>query len=140
MYPTLKNDEQILGEKLSVGFVEPKRGEIFIFRQPESGKLLIKRLIALPNEKILISQGNIYINGNLLNEPYLNGIETLSGDYIKEDQEITVPEDHYLFLGDNREKSLDGRDWGFVSKENLESRAFVVYFPTENFRLVNKNK
>lgn len=138
MHPTLKDQEQILGEKLSLNFIEPKRGEIFIFRHPTENILLIKRLIALPKERILIKEGELFINGNILKEEYLENSYTGAGKYIQEGQELIVPENHYLFMGDNRGQSLDGREWGFVSKEDVESRAFLVYFPKENFRRVNK--
>jgi signal peptidase I len=138
MDPTLKDQEQILGEKLSLNFVEPKRGEIFIFRQPQDNRLLIKRLIALPDERVLIKDGKVYINDTALKEDYLHNVPTEAGEYIKEGQELTVPKESYLFLGDNREQSLDGREWGFVNKDQLESRALVVYFPVKNFRIVNK--
>jgi len=138
MKPTLLDQEQILGEKLSLNLMEPKRGEIFIFKHPQNGKLLIKRLIALPNEKLTIKEGKVYIDRKLLTENYLEDVYTNAGKYIMEDTEVIVPEGQYLFMGDNREQSLDGRDWGFVHKENIESRALLVYFPVSNFRLVNK--
>ena len=139
MYPTLLDQEQILGEKLSLKFFEPKRGEIFIFKQPVSGKLLIKRLIALPSEEVLIKDGKVFINGEILKEPYIEEAFTNGGEYFREGETIKVPEGKYLFMGDNRERSLDGRDWGFVDKEQLESRAFLVYYPIENLRLINRD-
>ncbi|MBP8960733.1 signal peptidase I [Patescibacteria group bacterium] len=139
MYPTLLDQEQILGEKLSLKFFEPKRGEIFIFKQPVSGKLLIKRLIALPSEEVLIKDGKVFINGEILKEPYIEEAFTHGGEYFREGETIKVPEGKYLFMGDNRERSLDGRDWGFVDKEQLESRAFLVYYPIENLRLINRD-
>ena len=73
MYPTFKDKEQIIAEKLSISLNTVKRGEIIIFKSPkEPDRLLIKRAIALPGETITINNGKVFINGNELDEPYLN--------------------------------------------------------------------
>ncbi len=138
MHPFLKDNEQIIGEKISLNFKEPKRGEIMIFRHPYENILIIKRIIGLPEEKVRIENNQIFINGEILGEPYLENVDTLPGEAIAEGKEYTIPENHYLLLGDNRNESMDGRTWGFLPKENITSRALLVYYPFGNFRLIRK--
>lgn len=136
MYPTIKNGEQILGEKLSLNFSDIKRGEIVIFRVFPSRKLLVKRIVALPGESVLIKKGRVYINGKELVENYINGEITESGKFFVEGEPKEVPKGQYFLLGDNRDQSLDSREWGFIPKENVESRARLVYFPLKNLRIL----
>lgn len=138
MHPILKNNEQIIGEKISLNLREPKRGEIVIFRHPQESILIIKRVVGLPEEKVRIENDQIFINGKILEEPYLENVDTRPGKTITEGKEHTIPEDHYLLLGDNRNESMDGRTWGFLPKENITSRALLVYYPFENFRLIRE--
>lgn len=138
MLPTLLNKEQIVAEKVSINFKELGRGEIAVFKSPENtNNLLIKRVIGLPNEKFKISNGKIFINGDQLIEIYLNGaVKTAGKSEIVDNQEITIPEGSYLFLGDNRENSKDSRDFGLVKEKLLVGRAILVYHPFDNFRLI----
>lgn len=135
MEPTLMDTEQIIGEKISLNFTTPKRKEIVIFKHPNKNILLIKRIIGLPGETIEISQGNVIINGKILEESYTQK-PTSGGDEIKEDVEYKIPEDSYFLLGDNRTESLDGRKWGFIKLERITARALLVYYPIENFRII----
>ena len=131
MNPTIKNNEWILAEKISPKFGEFKRGEIVVFKSPENNnRLLIKRIIGLPNETMEIKYGLVYIDGKLLNEPYL------ITDAVKENSEYKIGENEYVMLGDNRENSIDSREYGVVKKEGLLGRALFVYKPIQNFRLL----
>jgi signal peptidase I len=85
----------------------------------------VKRLIALPGERWRADNGNIYINGKLLDEPYLEPGRK-DADTIPEK---TVPEGEYLMLGDNRGSSCDSRRWGTVPRKNLIGPVFAVYWP-----------
>lgn len=136
MYPTLRDGEQILGEKLSLNFTEPKRGEVVIFRVPSSGKLVIKRVIALPGENVAVKGGKVYVDGKELSESYVGGKPTEQGKFLVEGEVRKVPEREYFLLGDNRNQSTDSREWGFIPKENIESRARLVYFPLKNLRII----
>jgi signal peptidase I len=138
MYPTFHDKEQIIAEKISVKVKDLKRGEILIFEHPqEKGRLLIKRLIGLPGETIKIKNGKVYINGSELSESYLASNVTTEGqNYLKEGLDYTVPDDSYVMMGDNRLKSTDSREWGFVSKELIVGRGVIVYYPFNRIRLV----
>ena len=136
MAPALKNNEQIIGEKISLNFSPLKRGEIIIFKHPNKNILIIKRIVGMPGETVKIEKGSIYINDKLLNEPYTKGRPTKGGESVKEGVEYKIPDNHYLLLGDNRTESMDSREWGFLNKKGITSRALLVYYPLENFRLI----
>ncbi|MFZ2664596.1 MAG: signal peptidase I [Patescibacteria group bacterium] len=137
MYPTFYDKEQIIAEKLSVKIKDLKRGEIIIFEHPsEEGRLLIKRLIGLPGETIKIKNGKVFINNTELEEPYLNNVKTEGQNFLKDDIEYEIPENSYVMMGDNRLKSTDSREWGYVKKDLIVGRGVVVYYPLNRIRLV----
>ena len=86
----------------------------------------------------MLKDGKIYINGVILNESdYLSeSIYTNGQDYLKEGQSITVPEGEYFVCGDNRNHSSDSRAFGSVKLQNIKGKAWIVYFPFSQFRLV----
>ena len=132
MRPTLLERDRILVNKFIYRFGEPERGDIIVFKYPEDKKKdFVKRLIAKSGETVELKDGNIYINGNFLEEPeiikniyYYNRKEY--GDF---GEPVTVPPDSYYVLGDNSGSSRDSRYWGFVPKKNLRGKAFFIYWP-----------
>lgn len=142
MLPNFKDKEQVIGEKLSVKFSNLERGDIIIFKSPkEDNRLLIKRIIGLPNEEFQIKDGYLYINGKLLTETYLKDNTLTTGLRILEDDfEYKIPIDSYIVLGDNRDQSTDSREWGYVRTDSIVARAIIVYYPLKNFRLIEKVK
>jgi signal peptidase I len=137
MSPTLLNGEQIVAEKLSMNFEDPTRGEIVVFESPDEGKLLIKRIVGLPNEKFMVQDGTIVINGTPMLEVYLDPYSTTSGKRgIQAGHEITVPANSYIVMGDNRDNSTDSRDFGPITLESIVGRAFMVYQPLEDMRII----
>ena len=115
---------------------DPKRGDIIVFRYPEDENLdYIKRIIALSGDRVRIRGDKVYVNGEFLDESYTRYVEgSYRGDYIYDD--VVVPEGHFFVLGDNRDNSRDSRYWGFVSRENMVGRAFLVYYPLNHIRLI----
>jgi signal peptidase I len=138
MLPNYFDGEQIIAEKISVKTGNLDRGEIIIFKHPEQqNKLLIKRVIALPGEVVTISNDKVYVNQEPLEENYLTrGIRTLGGKRIQEDVDYEVPPNSYVFMGDNRESSTDSREWGAINKEMVVGKAFLVYYPFNNVKLI----
>lgn len=132
MNPTIKP-----GEKLFVTRVynplNLERGDIVLFNSDELDKILVKRLIGLPGEKVEIKDGKVYINNNEIKEPY---VSTLDGKAYFEGKTITIPEDHFLFLGDNRVESYDSRYWQepFISKDDIIGQARCIVFPFTRVR------
>ena len=138
MNPTFYDKEQVLAEKVSKKFKPFERGDIVIFRHPEKNeRLLIKRVIAVPFENIKISGGKVYINGELLDEPYLaKSVTTYGGSYFNENEEYNIPRFTYVLMGDNREKSSDSRVFGPVRDQLIIGRAAAVYYPLSSFRIL----
>ena len=115
---------------------EPKAGDIIVFKYPINPKRdFIKRLIARGGETVEIKDGNIFIDGRLLNIPgevdYVN-----RGEYGKEGEKITVPTRHFYVLGDNSGNSKDSRYWGFVPEKYLVGRAFIIFWPPWRVRIL----
>lgn len=138
MEPTLNEYDYIILSKQSYRFGEPKRGDIIVFHTDlvqANGreKLLIKRIIGLPGERIAISQGEVYIDGEVLAEGY-----TKDGYTDTEMEELTIPEDSLFVMGDNRQNSADSRDTsvGFVAIESILGKATVRLFPFSKIGMV----
>lgn len=125
------NDYIIMYRRAYSGDKEPKRGDIVIFKselQDENGKnkLLIKRVIGLPGDKITINDGKVYINDKEYYESYLkDGYTTGSVNNFK------VPKGEYFVMGDNRVVSIDSRysEVGCVKKDAIKGRAVLRLFP-----------
>ncbi len=131
MEPTLLINDRLIIEKLSYLFTEPERGDVIVFNPTESLKqqdfheAFIKRIIGLPGETVLVSEGKVYIDNQPLQEKYIE--EKPEYDY----GPVTVPKGQYLVLGDNRNNSYDSHYWGFVPKENIVGRAYVRFWPPQ---------
>ncbi len=120
----------------------PERGDIIIFQSnlvnEESGrdKLLIKRVIGLPGDDIMISGGQLYINGEAYQEDYLKDGYTPAFEIPLEGETYTVPEGTYFCMGDNRAGSVDSRrkEVGMVPEENVKGKVVLRLFPFSNIR------
>jgi len=136
MYPTYEDGEFLMANKVQYQISEPKRGDVIIFKYSETQDF-IKRIIGLPGETVGLQDGEIYIDGKILNESaYLDeAIYTNGSDYLHEGETITVGQDEYFVCGDNRNHSSDSRTFGPISVENIKAKAWIVYYPFSNFRL-----
>lgn len=126
MLPTLKVGDRLIIDKVSYHINGIKRGDIIVFKAPPSSKLnetLIKRVIGLPGDTVAIKNGLVYINNQPLNEPY--ELEKPRVDY----NTITVPENSFFVMGDNRNNSYDSRFWGMVPEELIIGKAVARYYP-----------
>lgn len=130
MDPTLHDRQRIVIEKLTYRFRPPRRGEIVVLRRRQPDPL-IKRVVGLPGEMVAIENGRVYIDGQPLDEPYLN--EMTRGVLSPQ----IVPEGHVFVLGDNRDSSNDSRAFGMVSVEDIVGRAWVRYWPPREIGLVS---
>ncbi len=127
METTLFERDRILVNKVSYRLHDVNRGDVVVFRRPDDqpGEIrdLIKRVIALPGETVEGRGSTIYIDGQLLVEPYLDG--NSFGDF----GPVTVPEGELFMMGDNRDQSLDSRRFGTISEDRVVGRAFFLFFP-----------
>jgi signal peptidase I len=135
MLPTYHNKEFLLVDKLSYRNHAPNRGEIIIFRlhenkkNPYEGKYLIKRLIGLPNERVVIRNGVTTI----FNDKYPKGLQ-LDEEYViysnrEKTADITLGDDEYFVMGDNRDQSYDSRDWGELKREDIKGKVLFRIYP-----------
>ncbi len=126
MAPGIADGDRILIETWSYAFDQVDRGEVVVLRSPVEPELdYIKRVIGLPGDEVLISDGRVLVNGELLDEPY--AIKASSGLY----QWTRVSEDHFFVLGDNRPHSSDSREFGLVPREFLRGRVRLRVWPLE---------
>jgi signal peptidase I len=131
MRPTLDQGYYLLVNRLAFRFGEPKRGEIIIFHHNgDDTEDYIKRMIGLPGDRVVITDGMVSVNGRTLDEPYRADQGHTNGEWV-------VPEGEYFVLGDNRNHSSDSRDWGFVKQEWMVGKALLVYFPFEQARILS---
>jgi len=153
MQPTLLVGDFILVNKLVYRFSEPQRGDIVVFKYPIDPNIdFIKRIIALPGEEVEVRNNQVFINGKPL--PLIevgrgeeNGVrKVIYEEVLPEGKKhkvqfyedfpfskrdfgpVVVPPNHYFVMGDNRDNSEDSRYWGFVPRENIVGKAFVIYF------------
>ena len=137
MYPTLDHADQLLADKISYRFRDPERFEIIIFPYRYQEKTyFIKRIIGLPGETVYIDEaGNIWINGEILEEDYGYEVITFPGLAA---QEIHLADDEYFVLGDNRTVSEDSRypDVGNIKRSELIGRAWIRIYPFSKFVII----
>lgn len=137
MYPALNDGDQLIVDKISYRFTDPKRFDIIVFPfQYQEDTFYIKRIIGLPGEVVQIYDGDIYINGKLLSESY--GYEKIQNGGLAS-KSITLGEDEYFVLGDNRNNSADSREpsVGTISKDDMIGRALFRIWPLSKIGLLN---
>lgn len=118
-------------DKTLVSVKEPRRGDIVVFKFPENpDKDFIKRVIAVPGDTVRIMDKKVYINDELADEPYGVFTDLIPGGIRPRDNlgPVTVPEDSFFVMGDNRDHSYDSRFWGFVKRSAVKGKAFLIYW------------
>jgi signal peptidase I len=129
MEPTLHNTELILVDKWTYLFHPPARGDIIVFvAPPDPSQDYIKRIIAIPGDKITIIGTTVIVDGDTLKETYVAPRNQGNPYAYKQISEV-VPPNHYFVMGDNRNGSSDSRNWGYVPRQNIIGRAAFVYWP-----------
>jgi signal peptidase I len=129
MFATLDDNDYLIANKIDYRLHAPQRGDIIILRPPtDNSKDFIKRIIALPGERLLISDGHVYINGHLLDEPYLPEAWTTLNNWGGPDGEVVPPNDFFV-MGDNRNRSQDSRIFGFIGRDRIDGRAWFRIWP-----------
>ena len=130
MYPTLHDDDNLIVDKVSYRFSDPRRYDIIVFPYRYKDMYFIKRIIGLPGETVQILDGYVYIDGKKLDEHIKN--EKIQNAALASDP-ITLGDDEHFVLGDNRNASEDSRfpDVGNVRRKEIIGRAWVRIWPFE---------
>jgi len=139
MDPTFFDKQYVLTNIITLRFGNPQKGDIIVFKAPpDNEKDYIKRVIAAEGDTILLKDGNIYINGNLLDQSrFLDpSVKTYGGSFLKEGESARVPADSYFVMGDNRSGSSDSREWGSVPLKSVVGKSFFVYWPLDKMQIV----
>ncbi|MBZ2387177.1 signal peptidase I [Anaerococcus murdochii] len=137
MLNTLHDGDMLMVNKIGKHFRDYKRGEIVILHAPDyPNRLYVKRVIGTPGDLVELKDGDVYINGEKLEEKYVSVDETLA----KTEQTGWVLGDkEYLVFGDNRANSNDSRDFGQIYKEEIVGHAFFRIYPFEDAGLIDNN-
>ncbi|CAN5669662.1 signal peptidase I [soil metagenome] len=113
-------------------FSDPQRGDIIVFDPPVSSqKPYIKRIIGLPGETVEVRDGFVYIDGDRLDEPYIEGGITNCNQ--RDCEPVLVEEGQVFVMGDNRQNSSDSRVFGPVEVDSVQGKAWIVYWPISEF-------
>jgi signal peptidase I len=163
MCNTLLVGDRVIVDRLAYRFGSPHRGDIVVFKAPPAadpdGQEFIKRLIALPGDRVRVRRSQLFVNDQPVQEesyirerphyrfpemsdPYSSVYEHRDGktgilvQFPVDHGDVVVPEGHYFFLGDNRNQSHDGHEWGFVPAASLVGKAVFVFWPVQRARVL----
>ncbi len=134
MLPHLEDHDRLFINKFVYRFTAIQRGDVVVFHYPrDPEKSYIKRVIALPGDRLRIDRGDVIVNGRPINEPYV------PEEYrdAKSMSEMTVPAESYFMMGDHRSISSDSREFGPVARDLIYGKAVFVYWPTRDAGTVN---
>jgi len=126
MEPNFEDSNYLIVDELSYRFRDPQRGEVVVFRYPRNvSQRFIKRIIGLPGEKIEIEASVVMVDGKILDESeyFPSGVQTLGNI------QISLDENEYFVLGDNRISSFDSRQWGTLPRKNIIGRVLIRAWP-----------
>jgi signal peptidase I len=134
MLPRLEDRDRLFINKFVYRFTGIERSDVIVFRYPrDPEKSYIKRIIALPGDRIRIDHGHVWLNGKLLREIYVP--ESFRGNSSM--AEMIVPPDSYFVMGDHRSISSDSRDFGPVDRSLIYGKAVFVYWPAHDVGVVH---
>lgn len=135
MYPTLESDALGIANVLSVRMHDLNRFDIAIIYIEEEQKYLVKRIIGLPGETVAYRSGTLYINGEAVEENFLDTEyrSSYSGVFMADVDEITLGENEYYCLGDNRPNSKDSRFYGPFDRSQIRCKGAVILYPFADF-------
>ncbi|ASS65737.1 MULTISPECIES: signal peptidase I [unclassified Paenibacillus] len=148
MQPNFHTGERLIVNKIIFDIRQPHRGEVVVFHVPQEGRDFIKRVIALPGDKVKVEGDDVFVNDVKQDEPYLKqAIEEAnkkgelwnqSGPNFPNENvtEGTVPADSFLAMGDNRSNSEDSRRIGYIPYKQLIGRADVIFWPPSDMKII----
>ncbi len=140
MHPNFLDREYVLTNLVALRLGNPKLGDVVVFKAPpDPEKDYIKRVIGVAGDSVMIKEGNVYLNNQLLDQnAFLKpDIKTYGGAFLKDGIAVTVPPGEYFVMGDNRSYSSDSREWGFVKQDELIGESFFVYWPVTDIKFIS---
>jgi len=134
MKPTLVPNDYILVNEFIYRFAEPKRGDIIVFKPPnkENPPDYIKRIVGMENETLEVKDNKVYINGEPQDEPFIPDDQKPDYQY----GPVKIPPGHFFAMGDNRNNSEDSHIWGFLPRQNIVGKAFIVFWPPTRVKIL----
>lgn len=132
MEPTFHNGDYVIVNRLAYQWGEMQRGDVVVFPYPLSPEEdYIKRVIGLPGDRVAIYGGDVYVNGQHIEEPYISSAPA------NDVAETVVPEGYVYVLGDNRNASSDSRSWGPLEIEDILGKAVFRYYPFDSIGIID---
>lgn len=143
MEPTFDDGEYLIVDQLSYRFRQPERGEVIVFHYPEQpSQFFIKRIVGLPQERIVIEDGEVRI----FNNEYSQGVVLDESEYLSTDirtggnVDVRLGDEEYFVLGDNRSASSDSRSWGNLDRAEIVGRTWIRAFPLDRVMLFESDE
>ncbi len=134
MLPQLEDQDRLFIDKIAYRVGEIHQGDVVVFEYPrDHSKSYIKRVIALPGDRLRIDHGRVLVNGRLLPEPYV----PVRFEDDRSEAEMVLPPNQYWVMGDHRSISSDSRDFGPVDRPLIYGKAVFVYWPMEQVGVVH---
>ncbi|NJO83624.1 MAG: signal peptidase I [Blastochloris sp.] len=128
---------ETLPENIIYPFGAPDHGDVVVFEYPKDrSKDYIKRVIGLPGDSVAIRDGRVFVNDQLLDEPYIDEQTTCQVDDPCRSEAVTVPPNSIFVLGDNRPNSSDSREWGVLPYDRIIGKAWISYWPREHWSVI----
>ena len=129
MEPNFSTGDYLLVDEATYYFREPSRGEVIVFENPNNtAEYYIKRIIGLPGEEVVVSDGEVVIDGEVLDESYLPDDINVGGRYV-----FQLDDDDYFVMGDNRPQSFDSRNWGPLGEKLIVGVVRLRFWPPAAF-------
>lgn len=136
MSPTLNQGQNLLASRVTYTLFPPERGDVIVLRDPVSPqRLIVRRVIGLPGERLELRGRQVLINGLPLTEDYVDNPLAIS-DNLTATALLVLPPDQYYVMGDNRLSINDSRSWGPVNAETILGRAWFAYWPPESIGFI----
>lgn len=129
-----EGSERLIVNRVEYMLSDPQRGDIVVLDNPNGGINLLKRIIGLPGETLHLKEGQVYIDGRPIEEPYI--LEQCNRQRC-EDAEWVLGKDEYFVLGDNRNNSLDSSNFGPVDRSLIIGRAWIRYWPPDEWMIIS---
>ncbi len=128
MEPTFYSRQYVLVDEITYKLREPERGEIIVFKNPRNeSEFYIKRIIGLPGEQVAVTNDSVEINGEKLNESYINVKNGGAGQ-----KNFTLQSGKYFVMGDNRTQSSDSRSWGLLDEKGIIGIVRLRFYPLKS--------